>query len=99
MGDNSWAQVILRQDQESCDCRAPDGYGSQVLGSGSEQGPVVDLWEPEDPHVPKQMRTYGPLAERGTVGAIRRPRPPPLRFCSVVNLELGCNQAMIEFPC
>lgn len=68
MGDNSWAQVILRQDQESCDCRAPDGYGSQVLGSGSEQGPVVDLWEPEDPHVPKQMRVYGPLAKRNGGG-------------------------------
>lgn len=36
----------------------------KVLGRGSEQGPVGDLWEPEDPQVPKQRRAYGPLAKR-----------------------------------
>lgn len=96
MDDNSWAQVILRQDpRRAATVGLLMDMAHKVLGSGSEHGPVADLWEPEDPYIPKQMRVYQPPAKRDGEGAIRQPRPPPLPFCSVVNLELNCNQAMI----
>lgn len=57
MGDNSWAQVILCQDlRRVATVGLLMDMAHKVPGSGSEHGPVVDLWEPEDPHVPKQMR-------------------------------------------
>lgn len=88
MRDNSWSQVILCQDPRTA---ATVGLlmdmAHKVLGSGSEHGPVVDLWELEDPYVPNQMRVCH--QQSGMVGGYQTATPSTTPF--LLSCEFGAK--------
>lgn len=63
-----------------------------------QHGTVIGLWEPEDPHAPKQMRVQPGRVNPAEWGSGRLSDSQALQHPELLlswELELSCNQAMI----